>query len=263
MKGSFRRPLINLLATALTIAVNILSVALPLNGQTPQAIANRFQVYFVPAVYVFSIWGLIYLVLILFTIFQLLPAYWDDPHLGRIGYLYIVSCAANIAWLFCWHYGLYVPSLVVMVVLLLTLIAIYLRLDVGRGQVPALVRWLVHLPFSLYLGWITVATIANATAVLYYLNWNGLGLGQVLWTLIMLLAATAITAVVCLTRRDVAYALVIVWAFVGIGVKNIATLVVALPAFLAALIVVLVLVISLIRGPEEPRLEDLSQVGSP
>jgi len=92
----------------------------------------------------------------------------------------------------------------------------------------------VNVPFSVYLGWITVATIANVTDVLSYLNWDGWGLSPEVWAIVMLVAATAIVSAVCLTRRDVAYALVVVWAFVGIAAKQSATPVVAIPALVLA-----------------------------
>jgi hypothetical protein len=125
-------------------------------------------------------------------------------------------------------------TIVAMVVLLLLLIAIYLRLGIGRTGVSAAETWLVRVPFSIYLGWITVATIANATSLLDYLNWNGWGLAAVWWAVIMLVAAAIITSVVSLTRGDVAYVLVIVWALIGIAVKHFDTpLVAILAGFLA------------------------------
>jgi hypothetical protein len=107
-----------------------------------------------------------------------------------------------------------------MVLLLVSLIAIYLRLDIGRSEVSAAVKWLVHLPFSIYLGWITVATIANVTAVLWWLGWDGFGIAAELWTAIVLAVAVVIATLSALTRRDVAYLLVLVWAFAGIAVKH-------------------------------------------
>lgn len=163
------------LGTIAMIVVNALASALPLNGQTTAEISDRFDVYFVPAGYVFSIWGLIYLGLLAYTIFQALPAQQENPRLRRTGYLYVLSCAANIAWLFLWHYEQFVFSLLAMGILLLLLIAIYLRLGIGRMPVRAVETWLVRVPFSIYLGWITVATVANATDVLDYLNWDGWG----------------------------------------------------------------------------------------
>lgn len=186
------RQTINLLAVILTIALNGLANALPLNGQSTGEISDRFQVYFVPAGYVFSIWGLIYLGLLAFAVYQVLPAQRENPQLKRIGYLFALSCVANIAWLFLWHYEYFVLTVVAMLTLLLLLITIYLRLQIGRNQVGRIEQWCVNIPFSIYLGWITVATIANITSVLDYLQWNGWGISPEVWTFIMLAAGSTL-----------------------------------------------------------------------
>ncbi|MGD2206905.1 MAG: tryptophan-rich sensory protein [Anaerolineae bacterium] len=223
-----------LLATLAVVIVNGLANALPLNGLTTGEISDRFDVYFVPAGYVFAIWGLIYLALIGYSIYQALPAQRENPRLRRIGYLYVLSCAANVAWLFLWHYEIFVWTIVAMVALLLFLIAIYLSLGIGRTVVSTAENWLARIPFSIYLGWITVATIANATSLLDYLNWNGWGIAPEWWAVTMLVAATGIALAVSLTRGDVAYVLVIVWAFVGISVRHSDTPIVSITAALAA-----------------------------
>ena len=237
MKKDTLRQVVNVLAVLVTIAINGLANALPLNGQTTGEISDRFQVYFVPAGYVFSIWGLIYLALVAFAVYQALPAQRDNPRLRRIGTLFALSCLANVAWLFLWHYEVFPLTLVAMVALLLSLIAIYLRLEIGRAHVSAAEKWLAHVPFSIYLGWVTVATIANVTSVLDYANWGGWGIRPEAWTVIMLVAGTAIAAAVGFTRRDVAYMLVIVWAFAGIAVKHAGTPAVATAAWVTAAVV--------------------------
>lgn len=237
------RQIVNIVITIAVIVVNGLANALPLNGQTTGEISDRFEVYFVPAGYVFSIWGLIYLGLILFSVYQALPSQRDNPRLRRIGYLYALSGVANVAWLFLWHYEQFVWTIVAMLVLLVSLIAIYLRLEIGRTRVSAAETWLVRVPFSIYLGWVTVATIANATQLLDYLGWNGWGIAPEWWAVIMLAAATLITLAVSFTRGDIAYVLVIVWAFAGIAVKHSDTLLVAISAWVGAGLVLLSLAI--------------------
>ncbi len=231
------------LTTIAVIAVNGLANALPLNGLTTGEISDRFDIYFVPAGYVFSIWGLIYLGLIAFSVYQALPSQRENPRLQRIGGLYVLSGLANIVWLFLWHYEQFVWTIVAMVALLLSLIAIYLRLGTGRSRVPAAETWLVRVPFSIYLGWVTVATVANATQLLDYLNWNGWGIAPEVWAVIMIAAAAVITLAVSLTRGDVAYVLVIVWALAGIAVKHSDTLLVAASAWVAAGVVLLSLLL--------------------
>jgi len=223
-----------LLSTLGVIAVNGIANALPLNGQTTGEISDRFDVYFVPAGYVFSIWGLIYLGLLAYTIYQVLPSQRENPRLRRTGWLYVLSCAANVAWLFLWHYEVFAFSLLAMGVLMLSLIAIYLLLDTGRSWVPVAETWLARIPFSIYLGWITVATIANVTSLLDYLGWGGWGISPEAWAIIVLLVGTVITSAVSITRGDVAYVAVIIWAFIGIAVKHSDTPLVAIPAGFAA-----------------------------
>ena len=241
------RQVINVLAVVATIAVNGLANALPLNGQTTGEISDRFQVYFVPAGYVFSIWGLIYIALVAFAVYQALPSQQDNPRLRRVGYLFALSCVANIAWLFLWHYELFPLTLVAMLTLLLLLIAIYLRLDIGRARVPTAEKWLVDVPFSIYLGWISVATIANVTTVLKYLNWGGWGISAQAWAVVMLAAGLGIASAVSLTRGDIAYMLVIAWAFAGIGVKQAGTPPVAIAAWVATALVGLMLLVGVAR----------------
>lgn len=240
------RQVVNVLAVVATIVVNGLANALPLNGKTTGAISDKFQVYFVPAGYVFSIWGLIYLGLIAFAVFQALPNERTNQRLERVGYLFVLSCAANIAWLFLWHYEQFVLTIVAMLALLLSLIAIYLRLEIGHVRVPGAEKWLVHVPFSIYLGWVTVATIANATSVLDYVKWDGWGIAPTTWAIVMLVAGIGIATAVSLTRGDAAYALVILWAFVGIALKQAGTPVVANAAWAASGVVLIALVVGVL-----------------
>jgi hypothetical protein len=240
------RQVVNVLAVVAVIAVNWLANALPINGQTQAEISDRFDVFFVPAGYAFSIWGLIYLGLIAFAVYQALPAQRENARLRRVGYLFALSCVANITWLFLWHYEVFVLTLVAMLALLLLLIAIYLRLDIGRAQVGGIERWVVDVPFSVYLGWITVATIANVTVVLDYLGWNGWGISPQAWTVIMLFAGLVIATAMSLTRGDVAYSLVLIWAYAGIAVKHADTPVVAVTAWVTAALIGLMLVIGVL-----------------
>jgi tryptophan-rich sensory protein len=221
-----------------TLVVNYLANALPLNGQTSAEVANRMPIYFVPANYVFSIWGVIYALLIGYAIYQALPSQRENEWLRRTGYLFVLSCIANSTWLFLFHYEYFPLTMVAMVLLLLLLIAIYLRLDIGKRKVSGGETWLTHVPFSVYLGWITVATISNASYVLYDANWGGFGLGGATWAAIMLVVATVVTLAVIITRRDVAFAAVIIWALIGIVVKQNDTLLVALTAALMTVIVI-------------------------
>lgn len=247
MNKDTTRQYLNILGVVIVIVFNILANALPLNGLNTGEISDRFDVYFVPAGYVFSIWGLIYLGLLGFAAYQALPSQKENPRLRRIGYLFLGSCLANIVWLFLWHYELFPLTLLAMLILLGLLLGIYLNLGVGKEKVPTAERWLVHLPFSIYLGWITVATVANVTALLDFLKWNGWGISEQAWTVIILAAVLIITWAVSLTRKDIAYALVIIWAVTGIAVKHAATQVVALVAWITAALVLLGIAYSWLR----------------
>jgi hypothetical protein len=247
------RQVVNMLAVVAVIVVNGLANTLPLNGQTQAEISDRFDVFFVPAGYAFSIWGLIFLGLIAFAVYQALPAQRENPRLRRVGYLFALSCVANITWLFLWHYEVFVLTLVAMLALLLLLIGVYLRLDIGRAQVGGVERWLVDVLFSVYLGWITVATIANVTVVLDYLGWNGWGISPQAWTVIMLFAGLVIATAMSLTRADVAYSLVLIWAYVAIAVKHGDTPVVAVTAWVTATLIALMLVIGVLLKRQRRR----------
>lgn len=246
-KINFRQIAI-LLATLATVTINILANALPLNGQNTGEISDRFPVFFVPAGYVFSIWGLIYIGLLAYAVYQALPAQRDNPRLKRIGGWYLLGSLANSAWIFLWHYEYFGLTLAAMLTLLISLIAIYLSLEIGRGAVSTAERWLARGTFSVYLGWITVATIANLTDVLYLLDWNGWGVSPQVWAVIMLTAGVIIGSLVALTRGDAAYLLVLVWAFAGIGVKQASAPLVANAAWAAALFVAALVGLTLWRG---------------
>jgi hypothetical protein len=215
--------ILNLAAFVATVAVNAMANALPINGKTTGELSDLYPNLFVPAGLTFSIWGIIYLLLAVFSIYQIAaPTRNSADFLQRIGPLFVIASAANISWIYLWHYQRVSLSLAAMLVLLGSLLAIYLRLGIGVRAASWRQRLLVHLPFSVYLGWITVATIANVTAVLVHVGWNRFGLSQELWTVVVLIVATLITLAVLFTRNDLFYALVILWAFLGILIKRLA-----------------------------------------
>lgn len=237
----------NLLTVILALGVNILATTLPLNGQSTGEISDRFRVYFVPAGYVFSIWSLIFLGWIAFTIFQLQLSQRDNPRLRRLGYLFALSNLANAAWLFCWHYNQFGLSVLVMLTLLGLLIASYLRLNVNRSSVSRIEYWSVDVLFSIYLGWITVATVANISDWLYFVSWDGFGIPAQTWAVIMLAVACLLGLAMAITRRDVGYLSVLVWAFIGIAVKQAAVPLVTTAAWVAAGFMAALAVFCLVR----------------
>ena len=226
-----------------TLFVNGLANALPLNGMNTGQISDQFKVYFVPAGYVFSIWGLIYIGLIAFAVFQALASQRENPRLRAVGWWIALGGVANSAWIFFWHYQIFPLTLLAMLVLLATLVITYLRLGIGRTPVSSAEKWAAHLTFSVYLGWITVATVANVTDVLDYLKWDRFGLAPESWMMLILVAVLAITAGVIFTRRDLAYTLVVLWALAGISVKFAALPLIAVPTWITFALVALCLVV--------------------
>jgi len=215
----------NLLLFVGTVAVNALANALPINGRRTGEISDSLPNLFVPAGVTFSIWGLIYLSLGIWVVWQCVAAVrLSEPGVGmieRVAVWFILGSAANIGWIFAWHHGRYGLSLILMLVLLISLVAVYQNLGIGRGPLPLRTRVPGHWPFSIYLGWISVATVANVTALLVHLGWNGFGLSEVFWASLMILIAVSLGILALGMRRDYAYALVILWALAGIVLARI------------------------------------------
>jgi hypothetical protein len=243
------RQLITILATLLTITVNGLANALPINGQSTGEISDRFAISFVPAGYVFSIWGIIYLGLVAFTIYQALPARKDNELLKKIAPAYWIGSLANIAWILLWHYEFFPLTLLAMIIILATLIFIYRQMSKVKSSLEGSLNWFVRLPFSIYLGWISVATIANVSQVLFSSGWSGWGISGATWAVIMIAIATILGLLMIWREQEIPYSLVLVWASVGIAQKQSASSIVATAAWITAgLLVLAVLAIPLLKG---------------
>ena len=218
--------LLNLVGFLDTITVNVLANALPINNKTTGELSDQYPNLFVPSGLTFSIWGLIYILLAIFVIYSLVVAIRKEAEessfIRNIGVLFFISCLANISWIFAWHYEVVPLSLVIMLVLLGTLLTIYLRLRIGKSDSTTTEKYLVHLPFSIYLGWITIATIANVTALLVDINWNTFGLGEPFWAVVVIIIGIAIALSILFTRKDIFYCLVVDWALLGILLKRLA-----------------------------------------
>lgn len=236
-------PLLNILFFVLTLFVNFLSSSGSLNNRTTQEISDSLPSLFTPAGFTFAVWGVIYLALAAFVIYQALPSQRTNPHLQRIGYWFIVSSLANIAWIFAWHWGLYVLTVPFMLLLLIALLVIYVRLGIGlpaaarpfpvtRGS-----RWLIDTPFGLYAAWITVANIANVATTLVSLQWGGFGIPGAIWAAIMILVAAIVATLVLIRRTDFAFAGVILWALFGIYSKQGSETSIAIAAIIAFIVV--------------------------
>ena len=225
-----------------TVIVNLLANALPLNGKTTAAISDSYPTLVTPAGYVFSIWGVIYTLLFVFIVFQALPKQREEPFLRKISFFFVLSNVMNMLWLFLWHYEQITLSVIPMFLLLAALIAIYLRLDIGRAEVSRKERLCVHLPFSVYLGWITVASITNVAAALTAINWDRWGIDAVTWAILMIMIALIIDLTIVVKRRDIAYSLVIIWALAGIIVKQADKQSIVITAGVSAIIIAVALI---------------------
>jgi hypothetical protein len=251
--GDYLRQFAVIVVTLLTIAVNLMATRLPLNGLTTGDISDRFPTLFTPAGYVFAIWGVIYLGLLAYTVFQALPSQRTNPRLRRIGWLYVLSGLANSIWIFLWHYLQFGLSALVMLVLLASLTLIYTRIWPSRSQVSRGEWWTTNLAFSIYLGWISVATIANVSVLLTASGWNGGGIAPELWTVMMLLIAGVLGLFFGLRLGDAAYVLVLAWAFAGIYVKQGAAPMVAWTALALAVAMAAVAIVAMMRARSAAR----------
>ncbi len=248
MRSATRRQAATVLAFLAVMVSNVAANALPINGLTTREISDQFAVYVIPAGYVFSIWGVIYVLLGAFTTWQALPRNRENSVLRSLGYLPALSGVFNTAWILLWQYEVFALTVPVMLGLLVTLIAIHLRLWAYRDELRGTTYWTVRAPWSVYLGWITVAIIANIAQTLAWLGFTGFGIEPTLLAAAVLLTGTAIAATFVARFRDVAYGLVIVWAYIGVAVKEQDTMAVVVAAGLGAAIVGLLAVVALATG---------------
>ncbi|MBN1375019.1 MAG: tryptophan-rich sensory protein [Dehalococcoidia bacterium] len=215
--------ILNIIGFIGVVVINALANALPINNKTTGALSDQYPNLFVPAGLTFSIWGLIYLLLAVFVVYGMISALkkgTKSSFISSIGIFFFLTCIANIGWIFAWHYEILPLSMLIMLLLLACLIAVYLRLSIGKSDAATAEKYLVHLPFSIYLGWITVATIANATALLVAANWNTFGLGEQFWAVAIIIVGIAIALAAVLQRNDIFFGLVIDWALFGILIKR-------------------------------------------
>ncbi|MFX1483120.1 MAG: hypothetical protein ACFFCP_08020 [Promethearchaeota archaeon] len=239
--------IINIFAVAFTIIMNMLANILPFNGVTTGEVADNFLNYFTPQGYVFAIWGVIYILLLVFVFYQAKASQMSEEYLARIGYLYLIGAFLNVAWLLIFHYSFGNDPLLLwtepmIVGLLVVLLYTYVKLEIGVKEVPLMQKLAVHLPISVYAGWISLATIANTASVLNTYLVISLDI-QYLWTALVLVVALLITTLMLVLRRDLAYALVVVWAAPGIALKWPAIPVIFWSATLVTVIVILLIII--------------------
>jgi hypothetical protein len=240
--------------------LNMLSARGLINNTTPGELSDKMPNLFVPSGITFSVWSVIYVLLFLFVTYQarglVKTSVEDAKYLKSIGWFFVLTNIANSCWIFAWHYELVPLSLIFMILLLVSLIAIYLRLGIGLGRVTHRRDMIFfHLPFSVYLGWITVATIANVTAVFVSVGVEPYTFLAVMLTVVVIFVATLITSLMLIKRRDVAFGLVIIWALIGIVIKRLdptyfVEFTVASAAGLAAIVVSIITALVVLRRPK-------------
>ncbi|WP_204281960.1 hypothetical protein [Pontibacter burrus] len=248
--------ILNAISFLLHLTLSQLTQLKLFNNQTIGSVSAKYPALFTPAGVTFSIWGLIYIALLVFCIYHLVKAFKATPHhqantdLLQLGYLFIINNLATAAWTLAWVYEGLILSVVLMLIQLATLLAMQLRLQIYDATRPPASRWLTYVPLSLYFGWIIIATVANISAVLVGLNWDGFGLTDGTWAVIMVIVATLIVGYVVLVRSNPFVGLVGIWALYGIILKQLDSglaesqqiITVAWPG--VALLVLLVLAIS-------------------
>lgn len=244
--------IVNVIAIFATIAINALANILPFNGVNTGEAADRFFSYFTPPGYVFSIWGAIYTLLIVFAIYQVRTNQRSEEYLSKISILYLIGAFFNITWLIAFHYAFDNNTLLIvteplMIGLLVILLYTYVRLEIGINEVSVKEKLAVHLPVSVYAGWISLATIANTASLLNEFLTIPVDI-QHIWTVVVLIVALMITTLMLVLRRDLAYGLVVIWASTGIALKWTTVEVIPL-IFWTASIVAIVVALSIILIP--------------
>lgn len=262
---------IALITFLIMVIVNALANILPINNIDTGAVSDSYPNLFAPAGITFAIWGVIYLLLSLYTLYQIgllrkKEQAVNQDLLNKVNLLFSISSLTNAAWIFTWHYRLIPVSMLLMIIILLCLILINQTLN--DEKFSALETLFVKVPFSVYFGWITVATIANATTLLVDLGWNRFGLSEALWTILILVIGALITGVTTIKAKNIFYGLVPVWAYSGILYKHVSDIgfsgkypmvIVAVSICLGLLLAALVKVIFVKKGNDSlPEMTDLA-----
>jgi len=239
---------VNVIAVLATFIFNILVNVLLLNGVNTGQVSDSYPSLFTPPGYVFSIWGAIYTLQIIFMVYQVRASQRKESYLSQISFLYLLAGLVNILWLVNFHYSYGVPSLFILTPLPITLLLVvllltYVRLGIGKKEVSRNQKLAVHLPVSVYVGWISLANIADIAPTLNILI-PGIPMDtQALWTALVIIVALLITLLMLILRRDFAFGLVVIWATIGIALKQIAVPVIFGVALATAIIVAISIVV--------------------
>jgi translocator protein len=213
--------LLNVCGLILVLVMNVLADAVPLGGKTTGEISAMFPVKITPAPYAFGIWGLIYILLIVFVLVQYLSSVRQSPEVRGIGPWFWISCLFNASWILLWHSLKINGSVFIMLGLLATLVAVFLGSRPNGWSDKGRIRWFVQVPFSIYLGWISVASLVNIRVAMYNADWTVFGWSDTAWTYVLIGAAAVLAVIIGSRWKDPFYMLVVIWALIAIGVANI------------------------------------------
>lgn len=208
------------------VVINGLANILPIAGIKTGEVSDSYPNLFAPSGFTFSIWGVIYSLLILYTIYQLgvisiKKSTLKTEKIDEINKYFLASSFLNIVWIFAWHYRQIGLSTLLIIAILYCLIRI--NQLANQPNLTKAEHWLIKVPFGVYFGWITVATIANITTWLVDLGWGGFGLSEGFWTVAILIIGAIITMVTMFRNSNWAYGAVVVWAYIGILAKHLST----------------------------------------
>lgn len=220
------RPLINALCFVAMIVINYLSNSLPLNGRNPAELSDLYPNLFVPAGFTFAIWGIIYLLLLIWVSAQIVTMFSGNLRskiglaINRQGWWFAATCLLNIAWIFAWHWQQLLGSVLVMTGLLLALLALNKAINNGISSDSRLEKYMTHIVFGLYQGWITVALIANITATLTGLQWQGAGIAPEVWATVVIAVGAGLAVYMTWQRNILFHGVAVAWALWGIFSKR-------------------------------------------
>jgi translocator protein len=220
MKKHLFFAILNVLSLAVTLSVSITTNIDEINVISTGDITNKFDILFKPSAYVFSIWSIIYMGLIVFAVFQILPAQLKSGFHGKIGIYFIVCNIANALWMYNWHYENFLLTVLLIIVMLYCLAKIYSHLEIGLTNVSLMEKLSAHFPFSFYTAWICIGTVVNIFVYIESRQWTGFGIPEYVWFSIALLASIALLFYIIYKRTDMAFGFVFLWSFVGIADQN-------------------------------------------
>lgn len=232
---------LNLVIFVLMVGLNYYAGYFEINGNTVGNVSDGIDSIFTPAGYVFSIWAIIYTGLGAFVIYAVNKNQIDNKLINQVGPWFIINSLVNMAWLVVWLNELWWVSLVLMLAILATLIIVYLKLNAHLEEVSKKDFWFILAPFSVYLGWISVATIANTSVILVVNGITELGVNGTFWTVIMMVIAGLLSNLMLGLRRDWFFAWVVIWAEIGIAVENPGNLPIAITAIAVGVVQVFVM----------------------